>query len=130
MVAIIEWSEAKLNYILEGKGINIETPKPNLTNLKTRATEFNLNIQNRYRFLSDEDNSDQINKQFSDMIKEATLEVAFKCMKREKSPDGISIDLIMDAGEIAMLKLAKLSINALSIAKLRTPRKRQQYIDA
>lgn len=78
----MEWSEAKLNYILEGKGINIENPKPNLTNLKTRATEFILNIQNRYRFLSDEDNSDQINKQFSDMIKEATLEVAFKCMKR------------------------------------------------
>ncbi|XP_063587918.1 uncharacterized protein LOC134765304 [Penaeus indicus] len=40
------------------------------------ATELNLNIENRYSLLSDEDlNIDQIKKQFNDIIKEAALEV-------------------------------------------------------
>ncbi|XP_069978530.1 uncharacterized protein [Penaeus vannamei] len=38
-------------------------PQPNLANLKIRATEFSLNIQNGYSLLGDEDlNINQINK--------------------------------------------------------------------
>ncbi|XP_069990666.1 uncharacterized protein [Penaeus vannamei] len=120
----------------------LRKPQPNLANFKTRATEFSLNIQNRYSFLSDEDNIDQINKQFNNIIKEAALEVggkddkqnssklsvetkqlmqkhmvmktnitteeikrALKGMKRGKTPgeDGIDINLVIDAGEIATL---------------------------
>ncbi|XP_069970249.1 craniofacial development protein 2-like [Penaeus vannamei] len=59
---------------------------PNVATLKIRATEFSLNIQNRYSLLDDEDlNNDKINKQFNDIIKEAALKVGGKNDKQSSS---------------------------------------------
>lgn len=46
-------------------------PPPNLTNLKTRETEFSYNIQNKYSFFSEDLNIDKINKMFNDIIVKA-----------------------------------------------------------
>ncbi|XP_069990643.1 uncharacterized protein [Penaeus vannamei] len=62
----------------------------NLSNLKTRATEFNLNIQNSYSLLSNEDHTiGQFNKQFNNLIKEAALEVGGK---NKQSPNKLSVE--------------------------------------
>ena len=55
----------------------IKKTSPNLTNVKNRATEFSLNIQNRYSVLNNDENTDidQINEQFTSIIQEATLDV-------------------------------------------------------
>ncbi|XP_069980052.1 uncharacterized protein [Penaeus vannamei] len=66
--ATTEWSDAELHLRRERNKLT-RKPQSNLDNLKTRATEFSLNIQNRYSFLRDRYlNTDHINKQVSDII--------------------------------------------------------------
>ncbi|XP_069992370.1 uncharacterized protein [Penaeus vannamei] len=74
----------------------IRKPQPNLANLKIRATEFSLNIQNRYSLLSDEDlNIDQINKQFNGIIKEAALKVDSTNNKQSSSKLSVEVQQLM-----------------------------------
>ena len=84
-------SKIKLGLKIERKKL-IRKPLPNLENLKNKATEFSLNIQNRYSVLSDEENLDidHINDQFTNIIKEAALEVGGK-MERQKY-DKLSVE--------------------------------------
>ena len=65
----------------------IQKPFPNLTNVNNRATEFSLNIQNRYSVLNNDENIDidQINEQFTNIIKEAAIEVGGR---KEKNKTG------------------------------------------
>ncbi|XP_069982193.1 uncharacterized protein [Penaeus vannamei] len=71
---------------------------PNLANFKVRTTEYSLNIQNRYSLLRDEDlNIDQINKQFSDIIKEVALKVGGKNDNRRSSKLSLETKQVMQA---------------------------------
>ncbi|XP_069994153.1 uncharacterized protein [Penaeus vannamei] len=71
-------------------------PQPNLANLKMRATEFSLNIQNGYSILDDADlSNDQVNKQFNDIIKEAALEVGGKNNTQSSSKLSVETNELM-----------------------------------
>ena len=84
-------SKIKFDLKIERKKL-IRKPLPNLANLKNKATEFSLNIQNRYSVLNSEENLDidHINDQFTNIMKEAALEVGGKS-ERQKS-DKLSVE--------------------------------------
>ncbi|XP_069998597.1 uncharacterized protein [Penaeus vannamei] len=61
-------------------------PQPSLANLKIRATEFSLNIQNRYSLFEYADlNIDPINKQFNYIIRELHLKNKIELVELTKT---------------------------------------------
>ena len=101
-------------------------PQPNLANLRIRATEFSLNIQNRYSLLRDEDlNIDQINKQFNDIIKEAALEVGGKNDNRSSSKLSVETKQLMQKRRDMKVSSNRDKIELVELTKTINKKKRE-----
>ena len=118
-------SEIKLSLRMERKKL-IQKPPPNLANLVNRTTEFSLNIQNRYSILDEENHDiDQINEQFTNIMKEAALEVGGRLEKQNSNKLSIETRQLMQKRRNMKVTTARDNIELAELTKTINKKKKE-----